>query len=711
MFHSLSRFSLATRIYSGFLVLGLYVVLVCFASVFAVGYVHREYAKANGVIENIRQLSLLENGLFNVNRSLHSFAVKGAEDEKASVEENFQVFEEKAAEIGEALEATDIYQNYRQIMSALTEKYRSNISEVFSLHEKSVEAADKVNSLAEKASTQLNSLIEETTLPSAAFALNGLREQLETVLKSIDAASAENAESQKQLGLDFSALKKAQNVAKQAEMINTKQLKALFLSFNGLEEEINRKLKIDQTLFEKMKGISFSENDSENDFKKLIQLMEQSSTRLLSQAEVKKISLQKIFVFMAALGGALAVFLSFLSLFGIRYPLARLIENAQEMARGEDAVLIHFTERNDEVGSLAKALAVLLVRLKESPFAPGNLLSNKRTPTYGSSMAYVPVTEIEKSNSDGFAYFGQGVGVDTESQLCQILFLIQHVNESAAKMTQEIRQNFSAFREQAEKLRCQEEDMKNRVLSINETAKENNFSDLLAEINKFVDSFSESFSLFDEMRLLFEKQDSSLGMLVSQLERMQVFVPKLTEWGRIVGELTATLHSLSVETKILSLNASIEAAKAGENAKSFGAVSLDMRYKSHKTAKIAEQLITHLASIRDDVIHFTEAMNAVGLQIEEIRRCMQLMQPVRDEQTESVKSSFEQAESVRNVMASYVEKNEKIHAELNALPENVEKSELFFPVLEQKIMQAEQALDEFNASLPTYEEEQENNDA
>ena len=711
MFHSLSRFSLATRIYSGFLVLGLYVVLVCFASVFAVGYVHREYAKANGVIENIRQLSLLENGLFNVNRSLHSFAVNGAEDEKNSVEENFQAFEEKVGEIEISLETTDIYQKYRQIMSALTEKYRSNISEVFSLHEKSVEAADKVNSLAEKASTQLNSLIEETTLPSAAFALNGLREQLETVLKSIDAASAENADSQKQLGLDFSALKKAQNVAKQAEMINTKQLKALFLSFNGLEEEINRKLKIDQTLLEKMKRISFSENDSENDFKKLIQMMEQSSARLLSQAEVKKISLQKIFVFMAAAGGAFAVFLSFLSLFGIRYPLARLIENAQEMARGEDAVLIHFTERNDEVGSLAKALAVLLVRLKESPFSPGNLLSNKQTPTYGSSMAYVPVTEIEKSNSDEFAYFGQGVGVDTESQLCQILFLIQHVNEAAAKMTQEIRQNFSAFREQAEKLRCREEDMKKSVLSINETAKENNFSDLLAEINKFVDSFSESFSLFDEMRLLFEKQDGSLGMLVSQLERMQVFVPKLTEWGRIVGELTATLHSLSVETKILSLNASIEAAKAGENAKSFGAVSLDMRYKSHKTAKIAEQLITHLASIRDDVIRFTEAMNAVGLQIEEIRRCMQLMQPVRNEQTESVRSSFEQAEAVRNVMASYVEKNEKIHAELDALPETVEKSELFFPALEQEIMRAEQALDEFNASLPTYEEEQENNDA
>lgn len=184
-------------------------------------------------------------------------------------------------------------------------------------------------------------MIEETTLPSASFALNALREQLDTVLHSIDNASAENEESQKQLNADFAALKKAQNAARQAEMINTKQLKNVFASLNGLDDEINRKLKIDAALREKMQSVSQIGDQNSKDFKDLINLMAQSCAQLLSQAEAGKISLQKVFVFAAAFGGFLAVLMSFLSLFGIRYPLARLIENAQDMARGDRSVLIH----------------------------------------------------------------------------------------------------------------------------------------------------------------------------------------------------------------------------------------------------------------------------------------------------------------------------------------------------------------------------------
>ena len=365
MLQFLSRFNLATRIYAGFLFLGFYVVSICFGAMFAVGYIHREYTKANNTIEGTRQISVLENKLFDLNRMLYFFALKGTDDEKTAVDEAFNAFEEKSKEVEGYLDVSEVREKYKLVLEALLEKYRADMTEIFSLHEKSAEAAEKVNRSAEKASGLLARLIDETTLPSASFALNGLREQLDTVLKSIDAVSADNAESQKTLNEDFAALKKAQNTAKQAEMINTKQLKTLFISFNDLEDEINRKLKIDQTLHEKMKVISSIGDEHIKDLKDLLALMSRSSMQLLAQAEAGKISLQKMFVFAAALGGVLAVLLSFFSLFGIRYPLTRLIENAQEMARGESSVLIHFTERDDEVGALAKALAVLLVRLKE----------------------------------------------------------------------------------------------------------------------------------------------------------------------------------------------------------------------------------------------------------------------------------------------------------------------------------------------------------
>lgn len=716
MLHFLSRFTLATRIYTGFLFLGVYVVSVCFASVFAVGYVHREYTKANNIIESTRQLSALENGLFALNRAMYFFALKGTEDEKTAVEESFNAFEEKSKEVEGYLEVPEVRERYKQLLSSSMEKYRSEMTELLSLHEKSAEAAEKVNRLAEKASGQLNTLIEETTLPSASFALNGLREQLDVVLRSIDAAAAGNSESQKQLGVDFAALKKAQNTAKQAEMINTKQLKALFAVFAGLEEEINRKLKIDQALHEKMNAISTTGDQNSKNLKELLSIMAQSCTRILAQAEAGKISLQKIFVFSAALGGVLAVFLSFLSLFGIRYPLSRLIENAQEMARGERSVLIHFTERNDEVGVLAKALAALLVRLKNMPLIPDEILHNRQQPaTYGSSIAYADPMEAQiseqTSNGDEFAYFGQGVGVDTESQLCQMLFLVQHITNSATEMTQSIKQRFSVCRDQLKTLRELTQGIKTNASEALEKETQMNLTSLMEEINKLAESFSACFSQVGSTQSLLVKQNSALELLLTQLEQMHRFIPKLTDWGRVAGEFTGIIHSLSAETKILALNASIEAAKVGESAKSFGTVSLDIRHRTHKTAEVAEQLATHLTSIRDDVLYFADAMNMVSSEIEEVHKCLEQLLPVQEEQDNQIRLSFKLAEAVKEAVTACCEKDKEVRERLDSLPEDVEKTIQTEPVLTQQVDETERLLEEFSQSLPTYEEDKDGTEA
>ncbi len=716
MLRFLSKFNLATRIYAGFLFLGAYAVFVCFGAVFAVDYVHREYIKANNVIEATRQLSALETYLFSLNRSIFFFASKGTDEEKLNVETAFNAFEEKAQEVENYLEIPQVKEKYKVILSAALEKYRSNMTEMFSLHEKSAEAAEKVNRFAEKASNRLNTLIEETTLPSASFALNALREHLDTVLHSIDNVSAENEESQKQLNADFAALKKAQTAAKQTEMINTKQLKEVLALFNGLDDEINRKLKIDTALREKMQSVSMIGDQNSKDFKDLISMMAQSCAQLLSQAEAGKISLQKIFVFAAAFGGVMAVFMSFLSLFGIRYPLARLIENAQEMARGDRSVLIHFTERTDEVGALARSLAVLLLRLKEMPVLTNETLLGRKNATYGASVAYVPlgapsasgtsanITEQENGD-DEIAYFGQGVGVDTESQLCQMLSLIQHISNSAVSVTNELKERFAACKKRLFDLSEQLQEIKSDAVKVQEKATEDTLNDLLGQVQSLSDSFSMPFSLANEMQELLKKQTDAADTTAEQLEQMRNFVVGLINWTQAAVELTDIIRSSSAESKILALNASIEAAKAGEKAKSFGAVSLDMRHRTHKMNEAAEHLSAHFASVQQESARFADTMKSAVNQVDEMRHSLQAFQLAQNSQLDHIQSVFGQTETIKSDMEKYVSENENVRQFLNDLPAAVVQAEDISPFLETKIVQAEQLLDDFNSSLPTYEED------
>lgn len=713
MLRFLSRFSLTTRIYTGFFFLGIYVVLVCFASVLAVGYVHKEYARANNVIENTRQIAVLENNLFALNRSLYFFAMKETDEEKSAVEEAFALFDEKAKEVETYLETSEVREKYTTVINTVTDKYRADMTEMFSLHEKSVAASEKVNRLAEKASNQLNALVEETSLPSASFALNGLREQLDAVLQAIDAATAGNAESQKRLNSDFAALKKAQNSARQAEMINTKQLKNLINTFNGLEEEINRKLKIDKMLREKMNAASSFDGENSKDIRDLLNLMAQSCTQLLSQTEAMKILLQRLFVLAAAIGGILAVVLSFLSLFGIRYPLSRLIENAREMARGEPSILIHFTERDDEIGSLAKALAALLVRLRERPALSADLFRNYQNVTAGSGTAYAPTDmkpEYKKFGSkeaqgeDEFAYFGEGVGVDTESQLYQMLYLVQHIGIAASDMTKSIKKNLSDCRGRLQNVKNISENIKELFVLAESEEKEIKLSEITAEITGLMDAFAACFPELDEIQSLFLRQNVSFGHLAVGMKQAQNFIARLTEWGRVAAELTGMIHSLSAETKILSLNASIEAAKLGETAKDFGSVSLDMRHKTAETAGTAERLSSHLVVAHDEVVRFAENINALGARIEEAHQCLQTVIPAQTNHNERIKAIFDAIGQIRDEMGGYVKKKASLNEKVSSLTELADKTAADSD-LNRPLDEIERKINDFNLSLPTYEED------
>jgi methyl-accepting chemotaxis protein len=72
----------------------------------------------------------------------------------------------------------------------------------------------------------------------------------------------------------------------------------------------------------------------------------------------------------------------------------------------------------------------------------------------------------------------------------------------------------------------------------------------------------------------------------------------LSEQGQQIGEITATVNDLADQSNILALNASIEAAKAGEHGKGFAVVAAEVRNLAEQSKQATEQVRTILGDIQ-----------------------------------------------------------------------------------------------------------------
>jgi methyl-accepting chemotaxis protein len=91
---------------------------------------------------------------------------------------------------------------------------------------------------------------------------------------------------------------------------------------------------------------------------------------------------------------------------------------------------------------------------------------------------------------------------------------------------------------------------------------------------------------------------AGMNRIRQQVESIADTMVRLSEQGQTIGQIVTTVEDLSAQSNLLAVNASIEAAKAGEQGKGFAVVAQEVRSLAEQSKQATNQVKGILGDIQ-----------------------------------------------------------------------------------------------------------------
>ncbi|MBP2301784.1 methyl-accepting chemotaxis protein [Azospirillum picis] len=277
---------------------------------------------------------------------------------------------------------------------------------------------------------------------------------------------------------------------------------------------------------------------------------------------------------------AIGLFGSIIAVFVVR-PLHRLIADMTAIAGGDLAVSVRGAERQDEVGLLARALAVF----KENGLAIRKLQEEREAQKQ----------QAEEERKAGMRALADRFDADVQDVVQAVASAARHLRSNAETMTAVA----GRTTEQASTVAATTAQSSANVATV--AAASEQLGSSIGEIGRQVNAAA-----------------AIARNAVEEGARTNALVTRLVQAAQRIGDVVSLIQDIASQTNLLALNATIEAARAGEAGKGFAVVAQEVKALATQTARATEEIGSQIAEIQTVTDGTVGAIQSIGRTITEV---------------------------------------------------------------------------------------------